>query len=153
MATLTGQFSANRCVREYVEKYYLPGAASYRARTASKGALSAQMVNWKHRLNQNWGNLRFSSVKIETKENRHEFEVHLYLNGLDPNAVRVELYAEEAQPQTMELLRGLSGDPSTYVYTGSVPASRPPEDYTARVVPFHEGVSIPLEIGHILWQR
>jgi starch phosphorylase len=30
MARLTPRFSANRAIREYVEKYYLPGAQTYR---------------------------------------------------------------------------------------------------------------------------
>ncbi len=34
------------------------------------------------------------------------------------------------------------------------PADRPPTDYTARVVPcFGGGVSVPLEVGQILWQQ
>jgi len=43
MARLTPQFSANRAVREYTEKYYLPVAAMYRQREASRGALGVQM--------------------------------------------------------------------------------------------------------------
>ena len=48
MARLTPRFSANRTVREYTEKYYLPAVAAYRERAADKGALGAQMVNWRH---------------------------------------------------------------------------------------------------------
>jgi len=34
-----------------------------------------------------------------------------------------------------------------------VPSIRPAADYTARVIPYYEGVSVPLEEAHILWQR
>ena len=40
-----------------------------------------------------------------------------------------------------------------YVYSAAVPAAHPPADYTARVIPRCEGVSIPLEDARILWQR
>jgi len=40
-----------------------------------------------------------------------------------------------------------------YVYTAEVPAARPATDYTARVIPLHDGVAIPLEDARILWQR
>ena len=33
-------------------------------------------------------------MKVTTDEENHVFEVQVYLNGLDPNAVRVELYAD-----------------------------------------------------------
>jgi len=34
-----------------------------------------------------------------------------------------------------------------------VSAARPAADYTARLTPWRDGVAIPLEDGHILWQR
>jgi len=55
MARLTAQFSANRAVREYTEQHYLPAAAAYRERAAEKGALGAQVVDWQHNLEQQWG--------------------------------------------------------------------------------------------------
>jgi len=38
MSRLTPRFSANRAVREYTERYYLPAAAAYRVRAANRGA-------------------------------------------------------------------------------------------------------------------
>ena len=38
--------------------------------------------------------LRFGEVKIETDGEQHVFEVQVYLDDLDPKAVRVELYAD-----------------------------------------------------------
>jgi starch phosphorylase len=40
-----------------------------------------------------------------------------------------------------------------YVYSAQVPATRPAADYTARVIPYRSGVSVPLESALILWQR
>ena len=40
-----------------------------------------------------------------------------------------------------------------YLYNGQVPAKRPATDYTARLIPQHDGVAVPLEAAHILWQR
>ena len=44
MATLTLRFSANRTVREYTEKYYLPLAANYIKRAAEKGVAGKKSV-------------------------------------------------------------------------------------------------------------
>jgi starch phosphorylase len=158
MARLTPRFSANRTVREYTERHYLPAAAAYRARAADKGALGKQVVNWLETLAQKWAALHFGEVKVETTGEQHVFEIQVYLGELDPNAVRIELYADGAPGgdpvrQEIKRVRQLVGAVGGYLYGGSVSAARPPTDYTARVVPCHEGAAVPLETARILWQR
>ncbi len=58
MARLTPRFSANRTVREYTEKYYLPAAESYLTRAAGKGAMGENLVNWQHDLKQKWTSIQ-----------------------------------------------------------------------------------------------
>ena len=94
MARLTPHFSTNRAVREYTEQHYLPAASAYRERAADKGADRRQLVDWRHALEQKWAALRFGEVKTETAGGQHAFEVQVYLDDLDPDAVRVELYAD-----------------------------------------------------------
>ncbi|MHB8520009.1 MAG: alpha-glucan family phosphorylase [Limisphaerales bacterium] len=158
MAQLTPRFSANRAVCEYTEQHYLPAAMACHSRIANKGAIGRQMVDWQHGLEQKWSKLRFGEVKVETKGNRHMYEVHVYLNDLDPNAVRVELYADGVSGaipvrQEMKRVRQLAGASGGYVYSAAVSATRPPSDYTARVIPHCDGVAIPLEDARMLWQR
>ena len=158
MAKLTPRFSANRAVREYTEQHYLPGAAAYRERAGDKGALARQVVDWRHTLEKEWPALHFGEMKVETKGQQHVFEVQVYLNGLDPNAARVELYADgvnggDPARHEMERVRQLAGAAGGYVYSVSAPATRPATDYTARVIPRHSGVVVPLESAGILWQR
>ena len=152
MARLTPRFSANRTVREYTEQHYLPLASAYRERAADKGTVGRQIVEWQHNLEQNWAALRFGEVKVVTRGDKHIFEVQVSLNDFDPNAVRVELYADGIKggtPVKHEMNPDSSGDT---VYSAVVPAARPPSDYTARVIPHCDGVAIPLEAAHILWQ-
>ncbi len=157
MARLTPLFSTNRAVCEYTERHYLPAAAAYRERCAEKGQPGVDLVDWRHTLDRQWGALRFGEVEVRTEGGQHAFEVPLYLGELDPEAVRVELYADGLQggaPErhAMKRLRRLEGG-SGYVYGGVVHAARPAADYTARVVPYRPGVAVPLEAGRILWQR
>ena len=81
-----------------------------------------------------------------------------FLDDLDPNAVRVELFAEGAEGEhpvctEMNLKGRASGTGTAHVYGVQVPATRPAADYTPRLVPHYEGVAIPLEAAKILWQR
>jgi starch phosphorylase len=158
MARLTPRFSANRTVREYTEQHYLPAASAYRERAAGKGAIGVQLVNLQRAMAQNWSNLRFGEMKVATDGGNHVFEVQVYLGGLDPNSVRVELYADgvnggEPVRQELKRVRQLADASGGNVYSAAVSAARPPADYTARVIPHCDGVTIPLEDARILWQR
>jgi glycogen phosphorylase len=158
MARLTPRFSADRAVREYTEQHYLPAAAAYRERAANKGAVGRQVVDWQHTLEQKWPTLHFGEVKVETRGERHVFEVQVILNDLDPKAVRVEVCADGVMGsapvrQEMKRVRQLDGASGGYIYCAAVSAARPAADYTARVIPHCEGVAIPLEETRIRWQR
>ncbi|HEY5232911.1 MAG TPA: MarR family transcriptional regulator [Verrucomicrobiae bacterium] len=158
MARLAPRFSANRAVCEYTEQHYLPAAVACQSRMANKGIIGKQMVDWRHSLDQKWAALHFGAVKVETRDGKHIIEVQVSLYGLDPKAVRVELYADgikENPPvrQEMTCLHPLADESDGYVYSATVSATRPPTDYTDRVMPHCDGVVIPLEDALILWQR
>ncbi|MHB9139858.1 MAG: DUF3417 domain-containing protein, partial [Victivallaceae bacterium] len=157
MARLTPQFSTNRTVRDYTKQHYLPAAAAYRKRIANNGSAGRSIVNWENTLKEKWSTLRFGDVKVETRGDQHVFEVQVYLNGLDPKTVRVELYADDVMgnaPVRQEMKHSRAVDHSgARHYSAAVSASRPQTDYTARIIPHCEGVAIPLENAQILWQR
>lgn len=158
MARLTPQFSSNRAVREYTEQFYLPAASAYHARAASQGKIGTQIVDWQKAWKQKWSALHFGEVKIEAEGEQHVIEVQVYLDELDPEAVRVELYADkigDGTPvrQEMKRVRQLAGATNGYAYRALVTDAHPVTDYTARIVPYHEHVAIPLEDNHILWQQ
>ena len=160
MARLTPRFSTNRAVCEYTEQHYLPGAAAYRERAADLGALGQSIVEWRRALKSRWDGLRFGEVKIITDATQHVFEAEVQLEGLDPDATRVELYAEGIDGsgpsrQEMNLVQEAVKAKlrRRAIYRASVPATRPATDYTPRIIPRFPGVAVPLELGAILWQR
>jgi starch phosphorylase len=158
MARLTPRFSTNRSVREYTEQHYLPAASAYLERVANQGAIGLELVNLHHVLEQKWSAMRFGEVKFESVGEQHVFEVQVYLDDLDPEAVRVELYADGingAAPERVEMkrVRQLVGATNGYAYSAGLPAARPASDYTARLIAQYEGMAVPLEDAHILWQR
>ena len=157
MARLTPRFSTNRSVREYTVQHYLPAAAAYRGRAADNGAVARNIVGWEHTLKEKWVTLRFGEVKVQTNTAQHVFEAEVYFNDLDPNAVRVELYADGingSSPIRQEMSRVQpSGEPRRLIYRASVSATRSARDYTARITPHRAGVAVPLEVAPILWQR
>ena len=158
MARLTVRFSANRAVREYTEHYYLPAAAAYRKRATDRGALGTQILNWQRALAQHWAKVHFGSLQAETVDGQHVFQLQVYLDEMEPEAVQVELYADAvdgAAPVRQGMTRGrqLVGAANGYMYSAQVSASRPATDYTPRLLPSHPDAVVPLEAAQILWQR
>ena len=158
MTTLAPRFSTNRVVREYTERFYLPAAQAYRDRAANRGAVSAGLVEWQRHLAAHWHDARFGGVTVATHDGRHDFAVELRPGGLDANAVRVELFADQldsGEPLRLPMARGaaLDGAGGGYIYTASVSDSRQAGDFTPRMVPHHPAARRPLEAPYILWQR
>lgn len=158
MSRLTPRFSANRTVREYTEQYYIPAATAYNQRSANQGEFGRKILDWQQSLEQKGAELRFGELTVETRDGQHLFEIEVFLNDLDPDAVRVELYADGvsgAAPERQEMQRvnPLAGVPGDILYSATVSAARSPADYTARVIPHYDGVTIPLEESRILWQK
>lgn len=157
MSQLTPRFSASRTVREYTEQHYLPRAAAYRKRASDKGSAGRQIVDWQQALANEWSALHVGDMKVETGGEQHVMEVQVDLGKVDPNAVRVELFAdgvEGSQPvrQEMERVRQVQ-NAGSYIYKTAVSITRPAADYTARLIPHFDGVAVPLEEDRILWQR
>jgi starch phosphorylase len=157
MARLTPRFSANRAVREYTERHYLPAATAYRGRAADKGAIGRKIVNWRRALEQRWDSLRFGGVRVNTGPDGHQIEVDLFLNGIDANAVRVELYADAASDgdRITEMTRVGTAPDATRpdVYHATISSAHAIGAYSARVLPAYADVSVPLEFARIAWQR
>jgi len=86
------------------------------------------------------------------------FETQVYFGDLDPQAARVELFADGlggSAPEHVEMkrLEQLVGAINGYAYRAAVPAIRSADDYTPRVVAHYDGIATPLEEARILWQR
>jgi starch phosphorylase len=157
MSRLTAQFSANRVIREYVETHYLARAKAYRDRAKNTAAVE-DLVRWRKAIENEWPRLRFSSMDVTSSEGQHVFKVQTYLGGLGTAAVRVQLYANGRDGSHGEIVEMRREDPplgasNTHSYTASVPANRPAEDFTPRIVPYHPFAAVPLECARILWYK
>ena len=157
MTRLTPRFSTNRVVREYTEEYYVPAAAAYRRRAADHGRLGAELIAWRQALAAHWREARFGTMSAEMHGTEQRVTVAVWLGGLDPEAVRVELYADpvndgEPERHAMERARKLDEPGQGYEYCVSLPAARALGDYTPRLLPRHPSAAIPLEAQDILWR-
>jgi len=157
MARLTPEFSASRAIREYTENHYLPAASGYRERAAEDSKLGESLLHWQQEIDRHWSAVRFGAVEIETRDGRHYFQVQVSPGKLNPDHLRVELYADSIQGGEPVLEVMIAPDPrvdftGVLTYSAQVSATRPASDYTARSIPHLPNASVPLEAEQILWQ-
>jgi starch phosphorylase len=158
MAELTPQFSTNRMVREYVERLYFPAARIYRNRTADRADKALLLWQQRETLETHWSRLVFGELEIQQEEGHLTFKVPVFMPGLTPDAIRVQLWAEPREGQEPEfhpMIRGEAvSDPTPgHSYSVRIPARRPAGDYTPRIIPALEGTLVPIEANLIHWYR
>jgi starch phosphorylase len=156
MAELTPQFSTNRMLREYVDRLYLASAENYQRRVASDASEVVLLCRWQESLKKHWHKLNFGRLDVKIEDGNYVMTVAVYLGGLDPEAVAVQVYAEpqddgEAEIHIMELTEAPPGAADGYLYRACIPSHRPKEHYTPRIIPYFDGAAVPLEANHILW--
>ena len=158
MARLTPAYSADRALREYTERYYLPLAKAFGQRSRNGAERAASIVEWDRALRQHWSLLRFGEVQVRSERGRHVFAATVYTDDLDPDSVSIELYADASGAggaparTTMRRETPLVGARG-FVYRAEVPDDRPASDFTPRAIPSHPDVSVPLELPLITWAR
>jgi starch phosphorylase len=157
MSTLTAAFGSTRMVCEYVEKAYLPLAGSLRARLADDCAGAKAAHAWANDLQRHWSGLHIGSPTVVRTDGDWRFSVPVILGEVSPGSAHVELFADAGNEMCAEVVAlhqemAIPGTLNGYIYAGEVATYRPAEDYTIRVVPYHEGVQVPGELPLIVWQ-
>jgi starch phosphorylase len=154
MAQLAPIYSSGRMARDYVEQYYLAGAAELRRRAGDASAPARAMRQWELRLQRHWPDVRITAPTISRGGDDWLFSVTVELGQIAPEDVAVQLYAEPCDggaPFVGELF--CTASDASLVYTGAAPTDRPARDYTVRVVPRHPGAAVPAELSLILWRN
>ena len=95
---------------------------------------------------------------MERRGDQWYFDAPVYLGAISSDWLKVELYADPEtarEPVRQAMTRGdaIPGAINGYIYSASVPASRPDGHFTPRVMAYHAEVLTPIESGLVLWQR
>ncbi len=158
MSRLAPQFSANRMLREYLERIYTPAASAYASRTEDGARVAKALSQWHESLEVAWTGIRIGEVDASVSNEGVTIRVTVSLGVIDANAVHVELYADPAgeSPAVRVPMWPCAGEPpraGTSTFACTIATSRPASDFTPRVVPFHPDAVLPLELPLVSWQR
>jgi glycogen phosphorylase len=163
LSTLSPALSADRMVKEYVERLYIPAAASERAISQKSYAPARELSLWKARLEEAWPRVQVLHVESGGVDVVPQIGDSLHvralvaLDGLSPDDVKVEVVygrardsdrLAEIRRQKLVLDSAEPGQPVTF--TGTVALERPGSfGYNVRVVPSHPLLANPAELGLI----
>lgn len=161
LATLSPELSADRMLREYVERLYLPAAGAGRAAGASDFAAARDLAAWKARVRAAWSGVHVAHVESggvdATPQVGEQLHVRAFveLGDLTPDDVAVELVHGRARAgdalsdvavEPLALESQELGQPA--VFAGSVSFGRAGSfGYTVRVVPRNASLASPAELG------
>lgn len=158
MMALAPQFSSNRMVQEYVEKFYHPAATDYQQRQLNKAKLTTQLNDWYKTLAAHWEQIHFGNVETQKDDHGWSFKLQVYLGEIQPEQVRINLYAESTADEPALVIEcdcheKIAGAIHGYTYVANFDSTRAASDFTARVIPYHSKAQIPAEANLISWQR
>ncbi len=154
---------ASRMVRDYVQQLYAPSAGSSRSLNDDH-ARARQLAEWKQRVATTWSDVAIDHVDSsgvgDTPEIGQTLGVTVYvsLGRLSPEDVDVQVvhgrirHDDELVDTHVESLNlAETYEAGRYRYEGSVALKQTgPFGYTARVVPKHELLASPAELGFVI---
>jgi starch phosphorylase len=163
LATLSPALSADRMVKEYVTRLYVPATLAGREISASGYTPARELSAWKARVTAAWPKVQVLHVESGGVDAVPQIGDSLHvralvaLDGLSPDDVRVEVVygrsrdgdqLAEVSRQRLTLDSAPSTQPATFI--GTVALDRPGSfGYNVRVVPSSEWLATPAELGLI----
>ncbi|NJE06022.1 glycosyltransferase family 1 protein [Thermococcus sp. M36] len=158
--SIAPRFSTHRMVKEYVGRFYSKAMSNHiwLMRDNYRGA--KEIAAWKDRVTASWDEVRFEEVRVG--EDGRTFKAVVYLDGLKPEDVRVELYYgvradgyHVEKPYIIELRHPKPLGDSRWLYTYEGNALKHLKDpcwhYALRVYPHHEKLPHRFLLGLVKW--
>jgi starch phosphorylase len=160
LRTLSPELSADRMVRQYVERLYVPAGRAQRIVAADDHARARELAAWRTRVEAAWPSVQVAHVESEGVGQQaqvgDELRVRAWvaLGGLDADDVTVEVVhgrtgeGDVLTDVVRHALEPAGGPGVQQEFAGTVRlASAGPFGYTVRVVPRHELLASSAEPG------
>ncbi|QHO71225.1 alpha-glucan family phosphorylase [Marisediminicola antarctica] len=163
LATLSPELSADRMVKEYVTRLYVPAAEAERTISAKSFAGARELASWKQRVFDAWPLVAVTHVEsggVDTVPQVGDIlhvRAHVQLDGLTPDDVAVEVvYGRAREGDNLERTHHVALEPETAApgvavqFIGAVPLTRAGSfGYNVRVTPKHPLLASAAELGLI----
>ena len=161
MITLGPFVTAARMVRDYTEQLYEPTAAQGDELGADHHAKARTLAGWKQKVAASWQGVHVDQVEVDDAVAEigmtRTVTAVVSLGGLDPDDVEVQLLHgpagqgdELSSPTIVSMAQGGPADDGHLRYAGSFACdSAGRYGITVRIVPSHDALETPAELGLI----
>ncbi|MCY7326553.1 MAG: DUF3417 domain-containing protein, partial [Microbacteriaceae bacterium] len=160
---LSPELSADRMVKEYVTRLYVPAAEAERTISSKSFTGARELAAWKMRVRDAWPLVAVTHVEsggVDTVPQVGDIlnvRAHVQLDGLTPDDVAVEVvYGRAREGDNLERTHHVALEPETATpgvavqFVGSVPLTRAGSfGYNVRVTPRHPLLASAAELGLI----
>ena len=161
-----GVFNTNRMVRDYTEQCYVPSAVRSDQIMAENLERARALAAWKAKVRQQWGKLRIERIWADIAETQElrvgdqlQVQAQVHLGDLKPTDVAAELFYGPldtegliVQARVLPMLIAQSKGMGTYIFAGAITCQTSGRHgYALRILPQHEDLGNPFEMGLILW--
>jgi starch phosphorylase len=177
---VTGRFSTDRMVREYLYRFYNPSAARWRYLTAEAMTRARALSAWKKTIRDAWRDFVIKDIRVELDSGNGAVEVNpketqlkigskvkvtarVGLGAISPNNVSVELYhgvvdalgnIKDGSTAAMVHERPGGDQPGEHWFTCVMSCQQTGQyGLTVRILPRHTDLADPYEPGLILWEK
>lgn len=163
LATLGPFVGSHRMVRDYVERLYVPAARRDRELSADGFTAARTLSEFHDRVRQNWGGIHIDEVDTDERpidmRSSRTVTATVHLGSLTRDEVSVQLIVgsvgqagELTDTSVVEMTPADRIDDSHLSYTADATLDTAGRmGVTVRVVPRHDLLSDPLELGLVTW--
>jgi starch phosphorylase len=160
-------FNTHRMVKQYFEKFYYPSYQRRKDLLENELARVRGLAAWRQHVIHNWDKIRLVDTKTTNKSSEVQFgekfilEAQIHLGALTPDDVEVQIYHgpvdKQNEPDTfsisvMKLAKHNNGADGTHRFSGAIVAKENGLlGYTIRVLPKHDLMIHPYELGTVFW--
>jgi starch phosphorylase len=160
-----GVFNTNRMVREYAELCYLPSAARSERLAKDGQARAKALAAWKANVEKQWSQIGIERIWSERPEeddlkvgDQLQVQAEVHLGELKPTDVAVQLFHGPLNAEgviyngkALPTLIAQSKGTGRYIFAGAIACrTSGRHGYALRIVPAHEDLDNPFEMGLIL---
>lgn len=165
MQTVCPQFSTNRMVADYFNKFYTNASRRYINMTSDDFKKSKELKSWKDNISSKWSKVSFENTMSEMPSRNlqvgSKFEVKTIVNlgNIAPDSVRVELYHgklsmkdEITEPTIVEMKHSSDLGNGRHSFIGSLECINTGQSgYAIRMYPYHKDLGYKFDMKMIIW--
>ncbi|GAB6181666.1 alpha-glucan family phosphorylase [Desulfotomaculum defluvii] len=162
LATIPWQFSTERMVKEYTQRFYLKAAIRGLAFEANQCQMADHVHKFKNNLTNNWHQISFRSVQVDQPQallagNEISVKAEVYLGSNKPEDIIVEVVYGKVSDHGLEATSLIpmnikqTVSENTYLYETKIVLKMGTSGYTVRIRPKNDFFAQIYELPLVKW--